>query len=304
MEYKDFIAKLYIKGLWLTKAEFTKQLILSSVNVASRITEKRKSESLYKGFNSGQPINAVAYDVLNDLNKPGIVAFLRKYIDNKPDEKSANLQTLCGRFKDDIPDIALENLCEKIADFFVDEVLSPAAKEYEKTLASFKTASSKKVSAPVRNADELAGLKALINELNSLFVELDEMGSMFYLSPFQRSEEEQNEKEQELETLKSDFINEHKKLRRYYLSFPELKELFEMMLSLSRTLTFRYGYKNDEQNRTRIVCDHKIEEYRKCVDKAWAALKLMCKLDEGRQSGEQEGWISSEKVRRKFTDNR
>ena len=30
----------------------------------------------------------------------------------------------------------------------------------------------------------------------------------------------------------------------------------------------------------------------------------MCKLDEGRQSGEQEGWISSEKVRRIFTDNR
>lgn len=272
MTYKDFIAKLYIKGVWLTKADFTKKLILSSVNDDSRITEKRKSESLYKGFNSGQPINAVAYDVLKDLNRPGIVAFLRKYISNKPDEKSANIQTLCDKFKDDIPDIVPENLCERISDFFVDEVLRPAAKEYEKTLASLKTASSKKVPAPVRNADELAGLKALINELNSLFMELDEMGSVFYLSPFPRSEEEQNEKEHELEALKSDFINEHKKLRRYYLSFPELKELFEEMLSLSRTLTFRYGYKTDEQNRTRIVCDHKIEEYRKCVDKAWSAL--------------------------------
>ncbi|MCR4861511.1 MAG: hypothetical protein K5884_02695 [Ruminococcus sp.] len=272
MEYMDFIANLYIKGLWLTKAEFTKQLILSSINDASCITGKRKSESLYKGFNSGQPINAVAYDVLNDLNRPGIVAFLRKYIDNKPAEKSANLQTLCGRFKDDIPDIAPENLCEKIAAFFLDDVLSPAAKEYEKTLASIKTASSRKAPAPVQNSDELAGLKDLINELNVLFTELDEKGSVLYLSPFQRPEEERKEKEQELEALKSDFINEHKKLRRYYLSFPELKELFEEMLSLSRTLTFQYGYKNDEQNRTRIVCDHKIEEYRKCVDKAWAAL--------------------------------
>lgn len=250
-------------------------MILSSVNDDSRITEKRKSESLYKGFNSGQPINAVAYDVLKDLNRPGIVAFLRKYISNKPDEKSANIQTLCDKFKDDIPDIAHENFCERIAAFFVNEVLSPAAKEYEKTLASIKTASSKKVSAPVqksKSADELAGLKALINELNVLFTELDEKGSVLYLSPFPCSEEEQNEKEHELEALKSDFINEHKKLRRYYLSFPELKELFEEMLSLSRTLTFRYGYKNDEQNRTRIVCDHKIEEYRKCVDKAWSAL--------------------------------
>lgn len=276
MEYKDFIAKLYIKGLWLTKAEFTKQLILSSVNDDSCITDKRKSDNLYKGFNCGQPINAVAYDVLNDLNKPGIVAFLKEYVNNKPDEKSANIQTLCGKFKDAIPDITPETLCEKIAAFFVDEVLSPAAKEYEKTLASIKTASSKKVSAPVqksKSADELAGLKALINELNVLFTDLDEKGSVLYLSPFPCSEEEQNEKEHELEALKSDFINEHKKLRRYYLSFPELKELFEEMLSLSRTLTFRYGYKNDEQNRTRIVCDHKIEEYRKCVDKAWAALK-------------------------------
>lgn len=275
MEYKDFIAKLYIKGLWLAKAEFTKQLILSSINDVSCITGKRKSESLYKGFNSGQPINAVAYDVLNDLNRPGIVAFLREYINNKPDEKSANLQTLCGRFKYDIPDIAPENLCESIAAFFVDDVLSPAAKEYEKTIAKVKAVSSKESPAPAqksKSADELAELKALINELNVLFTELDEKGSVLYLSPFSRSEDEQNEKEQEFEVLKSEFINEHKKLRRYYLSFPELKELFEEMLSLSQTLTFQYGYKNDEQNRTRIVCDHKIEEYRKCIDKAWTTL--------------------------------
>ena len=31
-----------------------------------------------------------------------------------------------------------------------------------------------------------------------------------------------------------------------------------------------------------------------------AALKLMCKLDEGRKSGEQEGWISSDDVRKHF----
>ena len=54
MEYKEFIAKLYIKGAWLTKTEFTKQLILSSVNDDSSITDKRKSNNLYKSFNSGQ----------------------------------------------------------------------------------------------------------------------------------------------------------------------------------------------------------------------------------------------------------
>lgn len=34
-----------------------------------------------------------------------------------------------------------------------------------------------------------------------------------------------------------------------------------------------------------------------------AVLKLMCKLDEGRKSGEQEGWISSDDVRSKYTTN-
>ena len=209
------------------------------------------------------------------MNRPGIVTFLQKYINNKPDEKSANLQTLCGRFKDDIPDIAPENLCERIAAFFVDEVLSPAAKEYEKTIVKIKTVSSKKAHAPAQKSkreEELAGLKALIYELNVFFTDLDEKGSILYFLPFQRSDEEQNVKEQELESLKSDFINEHKKLLRYYLSFPELKELFEDMLSLSHTLTFRYGYKTDEQNRTRIICDHKIEEYSKLVDEIWKAL--------------------------------
>ncbi|WP_028515308.1 type II toxin-antitoxin system prevent-host-death family antitoxin [Ruminococcus flavefaciens] len=41
------------------------------------------------------------------------------------------------------------------------------------------------------------------------------------------------------------------------------------------------------------------EEY----ERTKATLKLMCKLDEGRKSGEQEGWISSDDVRRKFTAN-
>lgn len=123
-----------------------------------------------------------------------------------------------------------------------------------------------------KSANELVGLKDLINKLNSLFMDLDEKGRSIHMSSWLYSEEEQNEKEQDFETIKSDFINENKKLRHYYLNFSELKESFEEMISLSRTLTFWYGFNNDEQNHTRIVCDHQIEEYRKCIDAVWEVL--------------------------------
>lgn len=40
------------------------------------------------------------------------------------------------------------------------------------------------------------------------------------------------------------------------------------------------------------------EEY----EKTKAALRLMCELEKGRQSGEQDGWIDSSEVRRRFKE--
>ena len=40
------------------------------------------------------------------------------------------------------------------------------------------------------------------------------------------------------------------------------------------------------------------EEY----EKTKAALRLMCELEKGRQSGEQDGWIDSSEVRRHFKE--
>lgn len=48
----------------------------------------------------------------------------------------------------------------------------------------------------------------------------------------------------------------------------------------------------DEQEEQR----EKAEKY----DRMQAQLRLMCKLTEGRRSGEEEGWISSEDVRKHF----
>lgn len=112
----------------------------------------------------------------------------------------------------------------------------------------------------------------MINELNVGFIELNDKGIALHLPFAHRTDEEQNEKEQQFEALKVDFIKEHNKLRRYYLSLSELREMFDELRSLSHTLTFWYGYRNDEQNKTRIECDHQIEKYRKCIEAVWNAL--------------------------------
>lgn len=167
--------------------------------------------------------------------------------DNHTEDKSANITST-----------SMTNINETFVDSMTNRI--PLIKDDHSNTIIINTSS--------KNADELAELKALINELNSRFMDLDEKGFSFHVLSWILSEEEQKEKEQELEIIKSDFIIENKKLRLYYLSFPELEEKFEKMISLSRTLTFWYGYKGDEQNHTKTGCDY-IEEYRKCIHEVW-----------------------------------
>jgi len=119
MEYKDFINKLYIKGAGSRKVELTKNLFLSAVNETSVITDKRDSDSSYKGFNRGNSIDCIAYDAINDLNKSGIEAYIEEYFNSMHDKKSENVQKICGRFKEDIPSITPENISERIASFLL-----------------------------------------------------------------------------------------------------------------------------------------------------------------------------------------
>lgn len=125
------------------------------------------------------------------------------------------------------------------------------------------------------NDSDLAALKGLINELNSNFLSLDEKGRILHLSSWTRSEKQQNEKEQEFRILQDIFIEENNKLRQYYLTFPELNEIFDKMILLSETLTFRYDFRNDGDNHTFIKCDDRIEEYRKCIKEVWKALTYL-----------------------------
>ena len=323
MEYKEFISKLYIKGAGTIKAKFTKELFLSAVNDISVITDKRNSDSSYKGYNRGNPINDIAYDVINALNQSGIESFVKEYLNNMHDKKSDNSQKICDRFKDVITDITPENIHEKIAVFFIDEVLKPAAKEYTKVKTNIKTTSNENVPyhiqetkntesftdnhneensvnvtnirtinidktivssttyntalindnsiTSLKNATELASLKALINEINSRFIDLDEKGSKLHWLSWHRSKEEQNKKEQEFEVLKTEFIDEHRKLRLYYLSFPKLKDAFEKLISLSNSMTFWYGYEHNNSH-LKPKRDYQIDEYQECITAVWKAL--------------------------------
>lgn len=125
------------------------------------------------------------------------------------------------------------------------------------------------------NDSELVALKGLINELNSNFLSLDEKGRILHLSSWTRSKKQQNEKEQEFRIIQDKFIEENKKLRQYNLTFPKLNEIFEKMILLSETLTFRYDFRNDDDNHTFIKCDDQIEEYRKCIKEVWKALTYL-----------------------------
>jgi len=366
MKYNDFISKLYIKGAGITKAEFTKELFISLVSDPWVILGKRNSDEAFKGYNSGHPISAIASDVIDNLNEEGIRKFLEEFFNKNPAKKAEYAQIICNSFKNDIPDITAENICEKITTFFINEVLRPAVKENKKEAATatpplnsaqtqesepatdvddsteqdndslhntnhtenyydnhtdnysesttnhsenyydnhtednsfnitntstnniaettvnstinnitlFEDNISNKIiiNTSSKEPDELAGLKTLIKELYSSFKYLDDKGRILHLPPLSRPKEEQIKKELEFQALKAEFIKENNKLRCYYLSFSELKEAFDELLSLSNTLTFWYGYRNDEQNQTRIECDHQIEEYRKCIEEVWKAL--------------------------------
>ena len=350
MKYNDFISKLYIKGAGITKAEFTKELFVRSVSDRWVILGKRNSDEAFKGYNSGHSISAIASDVIDNLNEEGIQKFLEEFFNKNPKKKAEYAQIICNSFKNDIPDITAENICEKITTFFINEVLRPAVKENKKeaatatpplnsaqaqgsepatdvddsteqdndslhntnhtenyydnhtdnysesttnhsenyydnhidnynenttninetslssvtnniTLVNDNRSNTITIIISEKNANELAELKALINELNVRFMDLKEKGCVLHSSSWLSSDEEQNEKEQEFESLRTEFIEKNKELRYYYLSFPELSDLFEEIISLSSALTFEFSFTNNAKNQAIALQLEKYESH-------------------------------------------
>ena len=331
MKYNDFISKLYIKGAGITKAEFTKELFVRSVSDRWVILGKRNSDEAFKGYNSGHSISAIASDVIDNLNEEGIRKFLEEFFNKNPKKKAEYAQIICNSFKNDIPDITAENICEKITTFFINEVLRPAVKENKKeaatatpplnsaqaqgsepatdvddsteqdndslhntnhtenyydnhidnynenttninetslssvtnniTLVNDNRSNTITINISEKNDSELTKLKTLINELNVRFMDLKEKGCVLHSSSWLSSDEEQNEKEQEFESLRTEFIEKNKELRYYYLSFPELSDLFEEIISLSSALTFEFSFTNNAKNQAIALQLEKYESH-------------------------------------------
>ncbi len=132
MKYKEFLNKLYIRGLKFNKRDFTENLFLHSVKNVKTVTSKRASEEVFKGYNRGNSIANIAIDIIGDLDEDRIKSFIEDYINSKPNERAKNEQTLCDNFRDVISDISRDNLYERITTFYIDEVLKPAANSAKK----------------------------------------------------------------------------------------------------------------------------------------------------------------------------
>lgn len=141
MEYKDFIKRLYLRNHWykaneynevvkISKGEFTKELFLNSVNNEREITDYRSSDESFKGYNKGNSIAVIAEDVLGNPDLEKLELFLKTSLEYVPETETRNnvVNRICENFKDVIDDITPENMCKKIAVFFLNKVLEPAVK--------------------------------------------------------------------------------------------------------------------------------------------------------------------------------
>ena len=122
-----------------------------------------------------------------------------------------------------------------------------------------------------KSKDKLNELKALIEELSANLLNLNDKGGSYNCCSWILSKDEREEKKQEFEKLRNEFISKNGKLRYYYLSFPELKDTFEKMIHISRVV--KYGvYTITEANDVMPVCDPEITEYEECIKAVWKAL--------------------------------
>lgn len=141
MEYKDFIKRLYLRNHWykaneynevvkISKGEFAKELFLNSVIDERKITDYRNSDEAFKGYNKGNSIAKIAEAVRGNPNLEKLESFLKRSLEYVPEAENRNnvVNRICENFKDVIDDITPENMCKKIAVFFLNKVLKPAVK--------------------------------------------------------------------------------------------------------------------------------------------------------------------------------
>lgn len=123
-----------------------------------------------------------------------------------------------------------------------------------------------------KSKDKLNELKALIEELSANLLNLNDKGGSYNCCSWILSKDEREEKKQEFEKLRNEFISKNEELRYYYLSFSELKDTFEKMIHISRVVKYGVYTIITEANDVMPVCDPEITEYEECIKAVWKAL--------------------------------
>lgn len=123
-----------------------------------------------------------------------------------------------------------------------------------------------------KNDSELASLKALISELNARLLDLNDKGTSYNCCSWILSTDEREEKKQEIEKLRKEFISKNKELRYYYLSFSELEKIFEKMIHISQVA--KYGIYTILTKTKDVMAEYdpEITEYEECIKTVWGAL--------------------------------
>ena len=123
-----------------------------------------------------------------------------------------------------------------------------------------------------KNDSELASLKALISELNARLLNLNDKGTSYNCCSWILSTDEREEKKQEIEKLRKEFISKNKELRYYYHSFSELEKFFEKMIHISQVA--KYGIYTILTKTKDVMAEYdpEITEYEECIKTVWGAL--------------------------------
>lgn len=275
-----------------SRGDFTKKILKLIVTNEQLVDDYSKSS--YNGFYDGatqgtgkdkkiigDKIHACAIKIVGYLdvdesgNKTKVLPKFKAYL-KKLQFNTTTKNDLCDSFRCELPNINIDNYLDQLSELLI-KVINEAADQKKRgkdidppidDSANTKEGESASTTTNI-NTDKIEELKDLISELNGGFIELKDKGIELH-SPFaHRTDEEQNVKEQEFESIRTDFIEKHNRLRRYYLSFPELRDIFEEMLSLSATLSFEIGFTNNVKNQA--IAFQK-EKYEKCIDNVWKAL--------------------------------
>lgn len=187
-------------------------------------------------------------------------------IDNRSEGNITNKSTTINNHTEDNSVNITNTSTANINETFV------SSKMDNTTLTNNNRSNTISIDLSSKSKDKLNELKALIEELSANLLNLNDKGGSNNCCSWVLSKDEREEKKQEFEKLRNEFISKNEELRYYYLSFSELKDTFEKMIHISRVVKYGVYTIITEANDVMPVCDPEITEYEECIKAVWKAL--------------------------------